>query len=67
MKETIKKGGIEESKLTVLHNFLEKDNKNYTKKDNEKYVLYFGRLSIEKGIKTLVDVIKELPHIKFIF
>ena len=24
-------------------------------------------ISIEKGIKTLVDVIKELPHIKFVF
>lgn len=29
--------------------------------------MYFGRISIEKGIKTLVDVIKELPHIKFVF
>ena len=67
MKETIKKGRIEESKLTVLHNFVEKDNKDYKIKNNEKYVLYFGRLSIEKGIKTLVDVIKELPNIKFVF
>lgn len=67
MKETIAKGGIEENKLTVLHNFFEKDNKNYTEENNKKYVLYFGRISIEKGIKTLVDVIKELTHIKFIF
>ena len=67
MKKTLKKGGIEESKLTVLHNFVEKDNKDYTTKSDEKYVLYFGRLSIEKGIKTLIDVIKELPHIKFVF
>ncbi|EKC64077.1 Glycosyltransferase, partial [human gut metagenome] len=67
MKETIAKGGIEESRLTVLHNFIEKNNKDYTLQTNEKYVLYFGRISIEKGIKTLVDVIKELPHIKFVF
>ena len=67
MKETIAKGGIEESRLTVLHNFVEKNNKDYTLQTNEKYVLYFGRISIEKGIKTLVDVIKELPHIKFVF
>lgn len=67
MKETIAKGGIEKSRLTVLHNFIEKNNKDYTLQTNEKYVLYFGRISIEKGIKTLVDVIKELPHIKFVF
>lgn len=38
------------------------------KKDNvDKYVLYFGRFSEEKGIKTLLQAVKELPHIPFVF
>lgn len=33
----------------------------------EKYVLYFGRYSEEKGINTLIEVCKQLPNIPFIF
>lgn len=33
----------------------------------EPYVLYFGRYSEEKGIKTLIQAIKELPEISFVF
>lgn len=38
-------------------------------KDTEKkdYVLYFGRFSEEKGIKTLISVCRELPDVQFIF
>jgi glycosyltransferase involved in cell wall biosynthesis len=31
------------------------------------YVLYFGRYSKEKGIETLLNAAKELPHIPFVF
>lgn len=52
-------------KTVAIHNFVDlvewRDNQ---KKD---YVLYFGRYSQEKGIKTLIDVCKELPDIKFVF
>lgn len=52
-------------KTIALHNFIDKvDIKDVDKKD---YVLYFGRYSEEKGIKTLVEAIKELPNIDFIF
>ncbi len=52
-------------KTIAIHNFIQEiENKEYTKKD---YVLYFGRFSQEKGIKTLIDVCKSLPEIKFIF
>lgn len=33
----------------------------------EPYVLYFGRFSEEKGIKTLIKAVKELPDIPFVF
>lgn len=49
----------------ALHNFVEKvENKDAEKKD---YVLYFGRFSEEKGIRTLIQAAKELPDVQFIF
>lgn len=67
MASVIKRGNVEENRIEVIHNFCEIPSKDYTIKDSEKYVLYFGRISVEKGIKTLVEAIKELPDIKFIF
>lgn len=66
MKEAIASGGISEDRITVLHNF--SDIQAETKRDSscEKYILYFGRLSIEKGIKTLIEAVKELPEITLI-
>lgn len=53
------------SKTVVLHNFIDiNTNKCFKKKE---YVLFFGRYSIEKGIETLLDVCRELPHISFVF
>lgn len=52
-------------KTVALHNFVEPVAlKHVQKKD---YVLYFGRYSEEKGIKTLVQAAKELPKIPFVF
>jgi glycosyltransferase involved in cell wall biosynthesis len=49
----------------MLHNFIDKVQwKDVAKED---YVLYFGRYSEEKGIKTLIEICKQLPEIKFIF
>ena len=31
------------------------------------YVLYFGRFSWEKGVRTLIEAAKRLPEIKFVF
>lgn len=33
----------------------------------DKYVLYFGRYSKEKGVETLLKVCKELPNVRFVF
>lgn len=52
-------------KTVALHNFVDPvQTKTVQKKD---YVLYFGRYSQEKGIRTLVEVAKELPQISFVF
>ncbi len=66
MKKKLATNAILKQKILVLHNFVEKKNKDtrYQKKD---YVLYFGRYSKEKGIETLLEVIKELPEIHFVF
>ena len=56
---------ILKKRMKVFHNFIDKvDEKKYEKKD---YVLYFGRYSKEKGIGTLLKVVKELPDIPFVF
>lgn len=67
MADTIIKAGTDKSKIYVLHNFCEKYQNISAKQTDKKYALYFGRLSIEKGIKTLIEVCKELPDIHFVF
>lgn len=51
-------------KTVAIHNYIElKDNVEKMKKDD--YVLFFGRLSEEKGLDIFLDVCKELPNIHF--
>ena len=52
-------------KTVTLHNFNIESEMYDQKKDN--YVLYFGRFSEEKGIKTLLQVCAALPEIPFVF
>ncbi len=35
--------------------------------DKKDYVLYFGRYSWEKGVRTLIKACRELPEIRFVF
>ncbi len=51
-------------KTVVLHNFVEPiASRTAEKKD---YVLYFGRFSREKGVATLIEAARALPHIPFV-
>ena len=52
-------------KNTVLYNLADKIAET-PKRKAEKYFLFFGRLSYEKGVKTLLSAFKELPecHLK---
>lgn len=61
MKETLISAGINEEKLKFIPNFLNDDFKeNVTGKKNkkEKVILYYGRLSEEKGINILIEAKK---------
>lgn len=55
--------GIPKEKIDVLHNFCDyrKFKPHY---ELGKYILYFGRLSPEKGINYLIDAMKLIPKIK---
>lgn len=64
LKSRLDQNPVFSDKTVALHNFIDPvENKSGAKKD---YVLYFGRLSEEKGIKTLLKVCGELPGISFI-
>ena len=61
-------------KTVAMHNFVERFNDSVLKEDAaqielpyEKYVLYFGRFSWEKGVRTLVETAKQLPEVNFVF
>lgn len=54
-----------QDKTIALHNFI--DEVEHVEVKKKPYVLYFGRYSEEKGIRTLVKAAKELPEISFVF
>lgn len=65
LAEKLATNPILKERLVVLHNFTEEvEPRQYDKK---RYVVYFGRYSEEKGIGTLLDVVRQLPEIPFIF
>lgn len=53
------------ARIVVLPNFVEKIP--FKKTHKEDFILYFGRYSEEKGIKTFLKVIDELPEYRFVF
>lgn len=65
MKEKLDSNKLLATKTVALHNFI--DNEKFETAKKKDYVLYFGRFSQEKGIKTLIEVAKKLPDIKFVF
>ena len=65
MKELLDTNPVLAERTVAMHNFIEPaEPKTVQKKD---YVLYFGRYSQEKGVKTLVQAAKSLPQIPFVF
>lgn len=55
---------IYKNKTITIHNYIELENSLQLEK-KENYVLFFGRLSEEKGLKIFINVCKQLPQIKF--
>lgn len=80
MKEKMDTNPLFKNKTIVMHNFIDEVEAKETKKEN--YVLYFGRLSQEKGIETILkakntsfvvagsgpleEEVKEASNIKFV-
>ncbi len=65
MKAKLDRNPIFSNRTVVMHNFIDKVKAKEVEKKN--YVLYFGRFSEEKGIRTLISVCKSLPEIQFVF
>lgn len=65
MKSKLSHNSAIKGRTITLHNFVDKVEWKETKKKD--YVLYFGRYSEEKGIRTLVAAAKELESINFVF
>ncbi len=57
------RAGFDKNKICVLPNFVEVEQVLPTT-NNEKYLLYFGRLSAEKGIHVLLEAMKNIPEVK---
>lgn len=62
MASKMREGGFSESKLRVRANFINVDKCAVTDYSKEEYYCYVGRLSHEKGIKTLVEAANSLPY-----
>lgn len=65
MKRKLDSNPAFRDKTIVLHNFI--DAAPPQSSERKDYVLYFGRYSQEKGIPTLLEACKKLPHIPFVF
>lgn len=65
MASKIRSNPLFESKLAVLHNFIDSKFENGSEKED--YILYFGRYTEEKGLTTLLNVCQSLPDIRFMF
>lgn len=54
-----------DDKLKTIYNFI--DNNALPEVEKKNYVLYFGRYSEEKGVRTLLKACSALPEIPFVF
>ena len=58
----LKQGNFTKSPIVWMKNPLPLDTKYELNDSNENYILYFGRLSKEKGVKTLIDSMKDIDY-----
>lgn len=63
MADKMTQGGFEKSKLTVLCNFIDVKKCQQASYDERKdYYCFVGRISHEKGVKTLIEAANTLPY-----
>ena len=62
MADKMAQGGFDELKLRTLCNFIDVEKCAKTSYEKDDYYCYVGRLSHEKGAKTLVEAANQLPY-----
>ena len=69
MKRTLETHPQLKGRCEVLHNFIPSSVSCEARPapSDDRYVIYFGRYSAEKGIKTILEACRALPDINFIF
>jgi len=66
LKRKLIQYGYPEHKLAVLPNFVSMKNNRSVNSPPGDYLVYFGRLSSEKGVMTLLDAAKFVPQIEIV-
>jgi glycosyltransferase involved in cell wall biosynthesis len=64
-KDKLVEYGWPEERISVLHHF-QRIPKDSCSRNHDDYILYFGRISPEKGLTTLIDAMRGLPRIRLI-
>ncbi len=71
MKSKMDHNPVFAGKTIAMHNFVEHVSEtqltNTVDLPYDRYVLYFGRFSKEKGVRTLIEAAKKLPDVNFVF
>ncbi len=62
MANRMQEGGFRKEKINVLCNFIDVEKCMRDSYEKSNYYCYIGRLSYEKGIKTLIEAAKQLPY-----
>lgn len=61
MKDTVVSFGIPAEKVEVLYNFIDRPQIEVKNIETQNHLLYYGRLSPEKGIDVLLEALKSMP------
>lgn len=64
LKSKMVTAGADPEKLVVMHNFVDISNKYKGTQPQKEYYCYVGRLSVEKGLNSLISVASKLPDYK---
>jgi glycosyltransferase involved in cell wall biosynthesis len=67
MAEILSRSGVDRAQLELLRNFPTMETAPGGPVQKKDYVLFFGRYSVEKGLRTLLEACRRLPDISFIF